>query len=225
MRKIAFLILTSLFLITSCSSFMTVRKVDNNVLYSSEGPELLVWVAPDIKYIGNSSNSDLHKSTTGNDLIETADGYIFGEKGTDSVLEKGVIIDFCRLDKGYYLPERFNKEGALISDIKKLNSQYYEHVVCIGGRVIRRDFEKFLMETGAMFPNLCIVDAYARRIGPADKKVIYIYYFEKIDMEKSEISKDAWFNMTRQTMRDQEKMEIDTFLKRSEQSIKFISGD
>jgi len=171
-------------IILSCSSFQIERKVENNVFSSSYLPEICVSVNQEIEYIGCASERTKYPtSEEGINVLVNHDSYIFGKKGSDDSIEQGVIIYFTKVlaNKAYLTPDMFpSVKIKLISDIVRINSQDYQHVVYVNSHELQKYEADYIMNKGYIIPRCFMIEAFARREGSQDNNKICIYYFESL---------------------------------------------
>jgi hypothetical protein len=226
MKRVASLLLICLFINLGCSILNIERKVENNVFYSSSQPKIWVRVNPDIDFLGFASDLVTTQNIEGTKYhTQTLDNYIFVKRGPGNTIKQGVIIAFVSLGGGgRLLPDIFSYiDKKLISDIVKINSQNYQHVVALRFG-LNKYLEDFLIDKGFILTDCLMIEAVARREGINDNSLIDIMYFEYIDKKSPMFPCNIWLVDGTETLYSGYKTLLDEFLKRSKDSVDILSS-
>jgi hypothetical protein len=210
--------------LSSCASLQSERKVENNVFSSSYLPEICVSVNQEIEYIGCASEQTKYPTyEEGINVLVNHDSYIFGKKGSDNSIEQGVIIYFSKIltNKPYFIPDMFpSVKIKLISDIVRINSQDYQHVVYVKSHELQKYEADYIMNKGYIIPRCFMIEAFARREGSQDNNKMCIYYFESLKKAGPGHSCSEWVIPTTAN----QKAVIDDFLQRCKANMEVLNA-
>ena len=171
-------------ILAGCQSWTPQRSVDaQNTFTSTRYPEVSISIAPDLAYIGTVKHSEYKQHS---DSFKGATWryhtFIFGSKGMDDRLQRGVIIRIIELSEGYFLPDLFtNRRHKLESGVTSIGSQNYQYAVYPSKNPFFKPEENYLFDHGFVLGSKFVAKAFSRREGIDNNYSVAIIYVESLD--------------------------------------------
>lgn len=171
-------------ILAGCQSWTPQRSVDaQNTFTSTHYPEVSISIDPDFTYIGTVKHSKYKQhSDSSKGATWRYQTFIFGSKGMDDRLQRGVIIRISELSEGNFLPDLFaNRKHQLGSGITSIGGQNYQYAVYPSKRPFFKFEENYLFDHGSVLSSNFVAKAFSRREGIDNNYCFEIIYVESLD--------------------------------------------
>jgi len=173
-----------LIVFAGCQHWTPQRSVDaQNTFTSTRYPSVAISVDPAFTYIGSVKHSKYqrYKNSPGGSTSHY-ESFLFGSKGPDDRLQRGVIIRVKKLSEGYILPDLFDKiKHRLDAGITSFDGQNYQYAVFPAQRPFFDFEENFIFDHGYILSDKFLAKAFSRREGSDNNYSILIMYVEALD--------------------------------------------
>ena len=156
--------------------------------------------------------------------FETTEIHIYGEKGANNMLSKGLTIIIKRLNRGAYFADKFGwipNDYKLESEIKKINGKNYHQCIFASSFFFETRVRDIVYDNGYVIPSCLLLKGLARDFSAEGDSVMFIYYFEDISNfgTPRKYYCSEWIGINK--LKEDQQKRLDAFKTASQTNIKF----